>query len=71
MMQKKQLNNLADILNEERRKLAFIGDIFSQDDLHNFRFSDDGMAGFFFILRGIETMIEHVANELPHAKEVK
>lgn len=40
------------------------------DELRTFRFSEDGAAGFYMILRDVETMLGHVANELRQEKEV-
>lgn len=56
--------DLADTLNEARCKIAFIGDVFTQDEVRTFRFSNDGATGFYFILRDIETMLKHVSDEL-------
>ena len=64
-----QLNDLADMLNEAVAKISFLQDAFTQDQVRIFRFSEPGLFGLYLILRDIETMISHVANEMPQAKE--
>ncbi len=56
--------DLGDLLNECKAKVAFLTDVFSQDDVRTFSFSEQGMFGFYLILSDIETMIDHVGNEL-------
>lgn len=66
------INDLIDILHESRCKLAFMGDVLSQETMSVFHFSSDGESGLFFIMREIDVMIEHVSNELSeYNKEVK
>jgi hypothetical protein len=65
---RKDITDLQDILNEERCKIAFMGDALSQSTDSTFNFSDDGQNGFNFIMRGIENMLEHVVHEMDHLK---
>ncbi len=65
------ITELQAILDEERCKLAFMGDALSQAQDSTFQFSDDGQNGFNFIVRGIEAMLRHVSSEMEQLKEVK
>ncbi len=62
--------DLVDMLNVCRSKLAFITDAFTQDKVDVFRFSEEGMNGFYFILSDIEGDLEFISKELQHGKEV-
>jgi hypothetical protein len=64
-----QINDLTDRLNVCKSKVSFLTDVFSQDHATDFRFSEDGLSGLYFILRDIEGEIEFIVNELS-AKEV-
>jgi hypothetical protein len=58
------ITDLQDMLTEEATKLSFLGDVFAQETEGEFRFSDNGQSGLFFILREIETRLKHVNNTL-------
>ena len=65
-----QQTDLVDMLNVCRSKLAFISDAFTQDEVDVFRFSEEGMNGFYFILSDIEGDLEFISNEMQQREEV-
>jgi len=54
----------ADRLTVCAAKLSFITDIFSQDEIRTFRFSEDGMSGFYFVVSEIEQELSLIAKEV-------
>lgn len=54
----------ADRLNSCAAKLAFIQDAFTQEKTTRFSFSEDGMYGFYLIVRDIELEIRKIMEEV-------
>ena len=67
----KDVNDLCDMLEDCTSKIAFISDVFTQDECPIFHFSPDGITGFYHVLSNIRDDVEFVMNELRARKEVE
>lgn len=69
-MTRESLLDVSDTLDVCRTRLSFLTDVFSQDQTRDFRFSEDGINGFYWILRNIEENLEQVSDGiLKNARE--
>lgn len=60
-----------DVLEPAKCKIAFLADMFVNQDSDEFQFSISGAAGLYFILRDIEDEIIEAQRLMDHYKEVK
>ena len=67
----KDVIDLCDRLENCTSKIAFLSDVFTQDECSNFHFSTDGITGFYHVLSNIRDDVEFVMNELRPRKEVE
>ncbi len=63
---RKDLSDFADRIEHCNRKIAFIGDFFSQKEKLGERpwFSNEGFTGFYFILRDLQDEIESIVERM-------
>lgn len=67
----KDLFEFADMVDRCARKIAFIGDFFSQKEKMGERpwFSNEGYTGFYFILRDLQDEVESIVDQMYGKKE--
>jgi hypothetical protein len=66
ILKREDLFEFSDIIEHFARKVAFIGDFFSQREKRGERpkFSEEGFTGFYFILRDLQDEIESVVDQM-------
>jgi hypothetical protein len=66
MVKRKDLFDFAEKIERCNRKIAFIGDFFSQKEKLGERpwFSNQGFTGFYFMLRDLQDEIESITNQM-------